>query len=172
MSTLATPEQLVADFFDAFGRRDVDALMTMVADDITEDLAGVGVISGAEADRAFLTDLFGSFPDLETKVTRVVGAGNVVVVEYERQGTFTGTPWQGLPANDNPFAFRGCALVEVHGGRVTRVNGYADMTQFARDLGVLPAEGSASERIGVALFRTRVFVRRAIRALTPSFGRP
>ena len=106
MTTVATPEQLVADFFDAFGRRDVDALMTMVSEDITEDLAGIGVINGAEADRAFLTELFGSFPDRETTVTRFVTAGNVVVVEWERQGTFTGSHWQGRIASASPCSGR------------------------------------------------------------------
>ena len=171
MTTAAAPEELAARFFEAFGRRDVDAMMSMVSEDITEDLAGFGVINGIEQDRTFLTALFESFPDLETQVTRTVAAGNVVAVEWRRRGTFTGRPWQGLPASGRPFNFRGCALVEVDGNRIKRVDVYSDSAEFARDIGVLPPEGSFGERVALAAFRVRARLRRAIRALAPSSGR-
>ena len=171
MTTAAPPEQLAARFFAAFGRRDVDAMMSLVSDDITEDLAGIAVINGIEEDRAFLTALFESFPDLETQVTRTVAAGNVVAVEWRRRGTFTGRPWQGLPASGRPFDMRGCALVEVDGDRIRRVDVYSDSAEFARDIGVLPPEGSVGERLAVAAFRMRVRMRRVIRALGPSSDR-
>jgi steroid delta-isomerase-like uncharacterized protein len=168
MTTTARSGELAARFFDAFGRRDVDAMMSMVSEDITENLAGIGVINGIEEDRAFLTALFESFPDLETQVTRTVAAGNIVAVEWRRRGTFTGRPWQGLPASGRPFAFRGCALVEVDGDRVKRVDVYSDTAEFARDIGVLPPEGSIGERVALAAFRMRVRAHRVIRALGPS----
>jgi steroid delta-isomerase-like uncharacterized protein len=160
MTTAAPPAELATRFFDAFARRDVDAMMSMVSEDITEDLAGIGVINGIEEDRAFLTALFESFPDLETEVTRTVAAGNVVAVEWRRRGTFTGRPWQGLPASGRPFAFRGCALVEVDGDRIKRVDVYSDSAEFARDIGVLPPEGSLGERFALAAFRLRVRAQR------------
>jgi len=158
------PNDVVARFFEAFARRDVDTMMEVVSDDIVEDLAGVGVVTGADEDRAFLTALFESFPDLASEVTRVVGAGNLVAVEWRRRGTFTGRPWRGLPASDRPFDFRGVALVEVDGDRITRINVYSDTAEFGRDIGVLPPEGSAGERFALALFRIRVRARRVVRA--------
>jgi steroid delta-isomerase-like uncharacterized protein len=160
-----TPKELVAAFFDGFAHRDVDAMMQLVSEDIVEHLPGGGVVTGAEEDRAFLTAMFASFPDLETEVTRVVADGELVSVEWRRRGTFTGRPWQGLPASGKPFAFRGVAVVRVVGDRIGRIDVYSDMAEFARDIGVLPAIGSGGERIAVALFRARVRARRAVRAL-------
>jgi len=151
-----TPREIAADFFAALERRDLETLTSLVSDDIVEDVAGVGVITGRAAQRALLTAMFDSFPDLATEVTRIVGDGQVVAVEWRRRGTFSGLPWQGLPASGRPFAFRGVAIVEVDGDRVARVDVYADTAEFARDIGLLPARGSTGERLAAALFGARV----------------
>jgi steroid delta-isomerase-like uncharacterized protein len=161
------PKDVVIDFFVAFARRDVEAIMQLVAEDIVEDLAGVGGVTGAAEDRDFLTALGDSFPDLVTEGTRVVAAEHLVAVEWKRRGTFTGRPWRGLPASGKPFEFRGVAVVEVSGERISRIDVYSDTAEFARDIGVLPAEGSAGERFALALLRTRLRVRRVLNALVP-----
>lgn len=162
-----SPEVVVADFFEAMAHRDVEALMQMVSDDIVEDLPGVGVVTGVVEERAFLTALFASFPDLTTEVTRVTAAGRVVAVEWRRRATFTGRPWQGLPASGKSFESSGAAFVEVDGGLVTRVTVYTDSAQVGRGIGVLPPEGSAGERVAVAMFSMRVRAGRVVRALAP-----
>src|ERR1700724_3037422 len=111
-----SPAVVAQEFFDAMARRDIEAAMDLVSDDIVEDLAGVGVISGLTEERALLTAFFGSFPDMQTEVIRGTAQGRVVAVEWRRRGTFTGTPWQGLPASGRPFDLRGAAFIEVDDG--------------------------------------------------------
>lgn len=152
-------------FFEAFAPRDVDALMQLVSADIVEAVQGVGVMTGAAEGRAFLTGLFASFPDLASEVVRVTAAGRVVAVERVGRGTFTGRPWRGLPASGKPFESRGAAFFEVDGGRASRITVYSDTARFARDIGVLPPEGSMGERFALAMFRIRVRARRMVRAL-------
>ena len=127
-------EAVVADWFDAFARRDVEALMQLASDDILEELPGVGVINGLVEERAFLSGLFASFPDLETEVKRVTAGGRVVAVEWVRRGAFTGSPWQGLPPTGKSFESTGAAFMEVDAGRVTHVVVYSDSTQLASAL--------------------------------------
>jgi steroid delta-isomerase-like uncharacterized protein len=158
--------RVATEFFEAFGRRDVDALMQIVSEDIVEDLPGVGIVSGLEEERAFLTGLFGSFPDLTTEVTRITIDGRVAAIEWKRWGTFTGAPWQGLPASGRAFESSGATFVEVDDGRVTKVTVYSDSAQVARGIGVLPAEGSAGERLARALYGLQVRLGRAGRLLT------
>jgi steroid delta-isomerase-like uncharacterized protein len=153
--------RVATEFFDAFGRRDVDALMQIVSDDIVEDLPGVGIVSGLDEERAFLTGLFGSFPDLTTEVTRITIDGRVAAIEWKRRGTFTGAPWQGLPASGRAFESTGAAFVEVVDRRVTKVTVYSDSAQVARGIGVLPAEGSAGERLARAVYGLQVRLGRA-----------
>jgi steroid delta-isomerase-like uncharacterized protein len=163
-----TPAVVAGEFFDAHARRDVDAAMDLVSDDIVENLAGVGVITGPAEERAFLTAFFGSFPDMQTEVTRVTVDGRVVAVEWRRRGTFTGSPWQGLPASGRPFDLRGAAFVEVDDGLITYVTAYSDSAHLGRDLGILPPVGSPAERIASAIYRLRVRVRRVLLALRES----
>jgi steroid delta-isomerase-like uncharacterized protein len=137
--------RIATEFFDAFGRRDADALMEMVSPDIVEDLPGVGVISGLEQERAFLTGLFASFPDLATEVTRITIDGRVAAIEWRRTGTFSGAPWQGLPATGRAFESVDAAFVEIDDGRVSKVTVYYESAQLAHALGVAPAEGSPGE---------------------------
>jgi limonene-1,2-epoxide hydrolase len=49
------PEQVVAAFFDAFGRHDVEAIRRLLTDDIVEELSGTSPIEGIENECAFLT---------------------------------------------------------------------------------------------------------------------
>jgi steroid delta-isomerase-like uncharacterized protein len=159
------PAVVVGEFFDAMGRRDIEATMDLVSDDIVEDLAGVGVINGVAEERAFLTAFFGSFPDMQTEVRRVTAQGRVVAVEWRRHGTFTGSPWQGLPASGRPFDLRGAAFMEVDDGLVTKVTAYSDSAQLGRDLGILPPVGSSAERLAATIYRLRVRVLRVLQAL-------
>jgi steroid delta-isomerase-like uncharacterized protein len=161
-----TPAIVVAEFFDAMARRDIEAAMDLVSDDIVEDLAGVGVITGLAEERAFLTAFFGSFPDMQTEVVRVTADGRVVAVEWRRRGTFSGSPWQGLPASGRSFDLRGAAFVEVDDGLISYITAYSDSAQLGRDLGILPPAGSPAERIASAIYHLRVrHVRRALQAL-------
>jgi steroid delta-isomerase-like uncharacterized protein len=157
-----TPEQVVRDFYAAYGRRDVEAMMSLVSDDIVEDLSGIGLVTGAQDEREFLSGLLAAFPDLVTEVTRVIAVGDLVAVEWHRSGTFSGTPWRGLPASGKPFVLRGGAFLVVSDNKITRITGYYDTADFARQIGALPPEGSRAERIGMALFRARVQVGRLL----------
>jgi SnoaL-like domain len=56
-------EEVVADFFDAFGRHDVEAITALLCDDVIEDLPGVGAVEGINNEREFLIGLFAAFPD-------------------------------------------------------------------------------------------------------------
>jgi steroid delta-isomerase-like uncharacterized protein len=119
-------EAVVADWFEAFARRDIEALMQLASPGIVEELPGVGVISGEAEERAFLTGLFESFPDLDTQVKRVTAGGRVVAVEWERRGSFSGSPWQGLSPTGKSFESSGAAFMTVDQGRVTHVVVYSD----------------------------------------------
>jgi steroid delta-isomerase-like uncharacterized protein len=164
-------EDVVADFWEAMRRRDVEAVMRLVSDDIVEILPGVGVINGPAEERAFLTAFFASFPDMRSDVTRVTAAGRVVAAEWRRRGTFTGSPWQGLPASGKPFDVLGAAFFEVDNGRVTRVTVYSDSAQLGRDIGLLPPVGSPAEKVATSIYRIRVRVQRLLQAVGINKGR-
>ena len=105
-------EEVVADIFDAFGRHHVQAVTGLLCDDVIEDLPGVGAVEGINNEREFLIGLFAAFPDLRVEVTRLLaeGIGNIVAVAWICRGSFTGQPFQGLPASGKTFVSRAAAL--------------------------------------------------------------
>jgi steroid delta-isomerase-like uncharacterized protein len=158
------PEQVVAAFFDAFGRHDVETIRRLLTDDIVEELSGTSPIAGIENECAFLTGLFAAFPDMQVDVTRLMAVGELVAVEWTRQGTFAGD-FQGLPANGAQIDSPAAGFFEIEGSLIKRITVYADMNKFGRDLGLVPAEGSMAERLALAMFRVRVRVQRAASTL-------
>ena len=161
-----TPEQVVADFLNALGRHDVDGIGRVCADNIVEVLSGTAPLEGIDNELAFARGLIAAFPDLEIEVTRLMAADLVVAAEWTRRGTFSGADFQGLPANGARFNSPAAGFFEIENGLIKRITAYADMNKFARDLGVVPPEGSTAERLALSMFRIRVRMKRLGRALT------
>ena len=165
-----TPEQVVKDFLGALGRHDVEGIGRACADDIVEVLSGTAPLEGVDNEMAFARGLFAAFPDLEIEVTRVIAVDQVVAAEWIRRGTFSGDDFQGLPANGARFDSPAAGFFEVENGLIKRLTAYADLNKFARDLGVLPPEGSLAERLAMGMFRTRVRAKRLVGTLTGRGG--
>ncbi|MDT5197131.1 MAG: hypothetical protein QOG79_1560 [Mycobacterium sp.] len=165
-----TPEQVVKDFLGALGRHDVEGIGRACADDIVEVLSGTAPLEGIDNEMAFARDLFAAFPDLEIEVTRVMAIDQVVAAEWIRRGTFSGADFQGLPANGARFDSPAAGFFEVENGLIKRLTAYADLNKFARDLGVLPPEGSVAERMAMSMFRTRVRAKRVVATVTGRGG--
>jgi steroid delta-isomerase-like uncharacterized protein len=165
-----TPEQVVADFLDALGRHDLEGIGRACADDIVEVLSGTAPLEGIDNELAFARDLLAAFPDLEIEVTRLMAIDRVVAAEWTRRGTFTGADFQGLPANGARFDSPAAGFFEIENGLIKRLTVYADLNKFARDLGVVPPEGSLAERLAMSMFRTRVRAKRVVGTLTGRTG--
>ena len=140
------------------------------ADDIVEVLAGTAPLEGIDNEVAFARDLIAAFPDLEVEVTRLMAIDQVVAAEWTRRGTFSGADFQGLPANGARFDSPAAGFFDIENGLIKRLTVYADLNKFARDLGVVPPEGSRAERLAMSIFRTRVRFKRLVGALTRRGG--
>jgi steroid delta-isomerase-like uncharacterized protein len=160
------PQQVVADFLAAFGRRDVEAIGKVCSDDIVESLPGTPPLEGIDSELAFISSLFAAFPDMEIEVTRLIAVDQVVAAAWTRRGTFTGADFQGLPANGARFESPAAGFFEVEAGVIKRLTVYTDMNKLGRDLGVVPSEGSMAERLALCIFRTRVHIKRLANRLT------
>ena len=165
-----TPEQVVAHFLDAFGQHDVEAIGRLCADDIVELLPGTPPLEGIANELAFISGLLAAFPDLEIEVTRLMAIDQVVAAAWTRRGTFTGADFQGLPANGARIESAAAGFFEIENGLIKRLTVYADMNKFARDLGLVPPEGSPAERLALGMFRARVRMKRFVGALTGRKG--
>lgn len=108
----------------------------------------------------FFEELFAALPDFGIKVERVLTSDPFIVVQWEITGTFSGGPFAGVRPTGRRVAFRGCDVVEMNSeGLVAENTIYWDGAGFARQIGMLPAEGSLADRAMVAAFNAFTWVR-------------
>jgi steroid delta-isomerase-like uncharacterized protein len=123
-------------YFDAWQRRDPDAILGTFAEGGTyaDPTAGTDLTGPAIA--AYAVGLFAAFPDLSFEIVSVGPAGDGrVVVEWLMRGTNTG-PMAGNPPSGRAAALPGVDLIAVEGDRVRSVRGYFDRNTLLEQLGL------------------------------------
>jgi predicted ester cyclase len=118
---------------------------------------------------AWFRAFFDAVPDLHMEVEDVAVAGEPgrerVTVRWHITGTFSGAPYLGIQPTGRPLDLRGMDLISIEDGRVAGNNIYYDQLTFARQIGMLPAEGSLGDRLMTGAFnlvtkgRTKVLER-------------
>jgi steroid delta-isomerase-like uncharacterized protein len=116
---------------------------------------------------AWFRGFFDAVPDLRMEVEDVVVAGvpgrERVTVRWHITGTFSGGPYLGIEPTGRPLDIRGMDLIDIDGGRIAGNNIYYDQLTFARQIGMLPPEGSVGDQLMTGAFnlftRGRAMVR-------------
>jgi len=159
-------EQHVRSYFDAMARRDAQGMADHWRADGVEDLVPVGIMRGREEIRAFFEQTFAALPDAETTLTRVVAGDKSAAAEWRLAGHFTGATFQGIEPNGKPVELRGLDLIEIEDGEIATITAYYDTATFARQVGMLPPDGSGAERAMKGAFNAVTKLRRAVNSRT------
>lgn len=149
-------------YFEAMDRRDADAMLEHWADEGIEDVVPVGVLRGREELRGFFNSLFRAIPDARTIVTRIIPAEQCCAVEWRMEGTFSGEPYMGIEANGRHVEMRGCDLLDFEDGKITSLTAHSDGIGFARQIGLMPPDGSGTDRAMKSAFNATTKLRRAL----------
>lgn len=152
METTPTPVELARRIFEALGDHDIDTMQSMSHPDIVDDFVAIGEFRGRLAVRGFFEELFGAFPDFRVSVLDVVGDPDHAVVQWRANGSFTGTPFQGIHATGRSVELRGIDVMRFEDGLVKHDVVYYDGLAFARQIGLLPREGTAADKAMTAAF--------------------
>jgi steroid delta-isomerase-like uncharacterized protein len=155
-------EQTIRSYFEAAGRRDIEAMASFYHPDVVLDIVPMGIKRGAGEYRAFFEEVFAAFPDVEFTISRLVTSPSLAAVEWRMRGTFTGRPFQGIEASGRTIELRGCDLFEVEDGKIVSNTGYYDGMAFARAVGMMPPQDSGAERAMTQAFNAITKVRRAV----------
>jgi steroid delta-isomerase-like uncharacterized protein len=142
----STPEQVARSYFDALAERDARKMASHWDAEGVDDLIAFGIFRGPDEIRGFFDELFAAIPDAETTVERIVADDRHAAVQWRMRGTFSGGSFQGLDPVGKPVTMRGCDVLEVEDGRIVRNTAYSDGLDFARQIGMLPAQGSGVEK--------------------------
>jgi steroid delta-isomerase-like uncharacterized protein len=155
-----SPVEVARAVFDAVSRKDPDGIVTHGAPDYVDDFVAIGEFRGHEAVRQFFQEVFAALPDFERIVDRIVADDSSAVVQWHMSGTFTGGPFQGIRPTGRRVELRGVDVMEIADGLVQHNTIYYDGASFARQIGLLPAQGSRADRSMIGAFNAVTRLRR------------
>jgi steroid delta-isomerase-like uncharacterized protein len=155
-------EQHARSYFDALGRRDVDAVGEHWREDGVEDLVPIGMLRGRQEIKDFFSSVFAAMPDAETTLVRVVAGEQLAAVEWRMSGTFRGAQFQGIDPTGKPVEVRGMDMLEIKDGEILSNTAYYDGMAFARQVGMFPPQDSGAERAMKGAFNALTKARKAI----------
>ncbi len=158
-----TPAQVAEAALASFASRDADQVAANVHADAVEHFLPIGEFRGRAAIRDFWHEVFSAFPDFEIEATRIVADDSNAAVYWKARGTFTGAPFQGIEPTGDRIEILGTDAMEIADGLIRRNTVYWDGAAFARDLGLLPPQGSRAERAMLAAFNARTKARSLLR---------
>lgn len=129
------------------------------------DFVVLGPVVGRTSIRAFFDELFRAFPDLRFEIERILDVDDDTAVgQWRASGTFTGGVFQEIEPTGRRLDIRGIDVMEFEDGVLRRNTVYYDGLAFARQIGLLPTEGSAADRAMLAAFNGLTKAKAAVRS--------
>ncbi|HXX90910.1 MAG TPA: ester cyclase [Acidimicrobiales bacterium] len=158
--SVTAPADVARAIFAALEKRDLDTAMGYLTDETVDTFVAIGEYRGKKAIRGFFDELLAAFPDFAMTVERVVGDDTTAVVQWRSSGTFSGAPFQGVEATGKAVEVRGVDVLEIIDGHVQRNTIYYDGASFARQIGLLPRQGSGADKALLGVFNAVTNLRR------------
>lgn len=148
----------------AFAAGDAAAMAACWRPGGIDRMVGQAEVTAPDELREFFVGFFAAFPDLGVEVIEEVAAEGSYWVRWLGRGTFSGsTSYNGIEPNGAPVELEGCDCFQVEDGLIVANNAYVDGATLARQIGMLPAAGSAAERAVLASFNALTRLRRMAR---------
>jgi steroid delta-isomerase-like uncharacterized protein len=156
----ASNGELVRWTFEVLDEHDIAALRTMWTDATVERFPSA-TVHGADGMVAYFERLFAAVPDLHMRVVALAEHGDDVFVHWHMTGTHTGAPFEGIEPTGRALAIDGMDHFVIRDGTIATNFVVFDQMQFARQLGMLPPDGSRADRATKAAFnaKTRLLTR-------------
>lgn len=147
-------------YFEAVGRRDLDAMEAFYEEGGTGEIHGLVELTVPGTYRPWFANLFQAFPDFHFEILDVVATGEKAAVRWRARGSFSGAvKFEGIEANGAAVDVQGCDVLTIRDGRIQRNDAYMNGAEMARQLGALPPVGSTAEKAAVALTNLKTRLR-------------
>jgi steroid delta-isomerase-like uncharacterized protein len=155
-------EEKVRAYFEAMDDRDADGMASHWSEEGVEDIVAVGVLRGRDEIREYFRSMFAAMPDARTTVTRLIAGERSCAVEWRLEGTLNGAPFMGIEPTGKHVEIRGFDLCELENEDLVSNTAYFDGMGFARQIGMLPPDGSGTDRAMRGAFNAVTKLRRAV----------
>jgi steroid delta-isomerase-like uncharacterized protein len=146
-------------YFEAVGAKDVDAMTAFWEPGAIDEIHGLVSMRAPDDIRDWFANMFRAVPDFQMEIVDLIATGDKVAVRWHMTGTFSGdAKFEGAIATGEKIDITGCDVLTVRDGKIVHNDAYMNGMQMARQLGVLPPQGSGQERamIGATNVKTRL----------------
>ncbi len=146
--SVGSEAELVARrYFEAIDAHDVQGATAMWAAGGRENVRGQVDVLAPEGVREFIGELVGAMPDLNMQVVSTTSEGECCGVQWRLTGTFAGPEhFGGIAPTGNPIELEGFDLLTVRDGLIQANDAFTDSMTFARQVGMMPPQGSNAEK--------------------------
>jgi steroid delta-isomerase-like uncharacterized protein len=117
---------------------------------------------GAEEIAAYFETLFRAIPDWRLEIVGIAAQGEDVFIQWQATGTHEGRS-MGIEPTGKRIAIDGIDHFIVRDGRMVSNFIVADQMEYARQLGMIPRDGSAADKAMKAAFNLRTKLARGLR---------
>src|SRR5207253_3322010 len=153
-------EAVARRYFDAIAARDLEAAVGLWAEGGRENVRGQVDVRAPEGVREFIGGLLDAVPDLKFEVLSMTTQEERCVVQWRISGTFAGPgAMNGIAPTGDPVVLEGLDLLTIRDGKIESNDAYPDSIGFARQIGMLPAQGTTAEERLTGAFNARTRVR-------------
>jgi steroid delta-isomerase-like uncharacterized protein len=158
----ASNGELIRWAFGVLGSRDVTPLRQLWTHDTVQRFPD-RTCRGPDEIAAYSEQVFAALPDFQIEVRELVEQDEHVFVQWHLTGTHTGADFQGIEATGRPLAIDGIDHFELRDGKIVSNFIVYDQMQFARQVGLMPQDGSGADRALKLAFNAKTTLEKRIR---------
>jgi hydroxyacylglutathione hydrolase len=152
-------EAVARRYFGAIDARDVDAAVAMWAEGGREHVRGQVDVVAPDGVREFIGSLLEAMPDMKMEVLETTTEDERCAVQWTLTGTFAGPgSLNGAQATGRPLKLEGVDVLTVRDGLVQANDAFSDGLSAARQIGLMPPQGSAAEQRLMGAFNVKTKV--------------
>jgi steroid delta-isomerase-like uncharacterized protein len=158
----ASNADLIRWSFQQLNRHDAEAMSALWTDQTYQRFPD-RVCHGTSEIRAYFDEVFAAIPDVVVEMLSLVEQGDEVFVRWRLSGTQRGR-LQGLEGTGRRILLDGVDHFTLRDGKIAGNFVVFDQMQWARDIGLLPPDGSNADKAVRAAFNAKVRVQQEIQA--------
>ena len=149
-------ESVARRYFRAIDDRDIETAVGLWAQGGRENVRGQVDALAPEGVREFIGSLIEAVPDLRMEIVSTTAEGERCAVQWRLRGTFAGPGgFGGVVPNNSPIELEGCDVLTIKDGLIQSNDAFTDSMTFARQIGMMPPQGSGAEQRMTGAFNTK-----------------
>jgi glyoxylase-like metal-dependent hydrolase (beta-lactamase superfamily II)/predicted ester cyclase len=149
-------EAVARRYFEAIDARDLETAVSLWAEGGRENVRGQVDTVAPEGVREFIGGLIDAVPDLHMEIISTTTEDDRCGVQWRMTGTFAGPgDFAGIAPTGRRIELEGLDVITVRDGLIQSNDAFTDAMTFARQIGMMPPEGSPAEQRMTGAFNAK-----------------